>query len=86
MALLSDADRAAVAADYMAELSAVREPLVTMSKTDIRAAVDALDAWLNANAASANSALPATFRNGATQSQKGRLNNLIVQKRYIKGA
>lgn len=41
-----------------------------VTKADLRAAVDATDDWIEANAASYNSALPATFRTSATLPQK----------------
>jgi hypothetical protein len=40
------------------------------TKTDLRAAVDATDAWIEANQAAFNAALPAGFRNNATLVQK----------------
>ncbi len=43
------------------------------SKADIRAAIDAADAWATANAASYNTALPTVFKNGASASQKALL-------------
>ncbi len=43
------------------------------SKIDIRAAIDAADAWATANAASYNTALPTAFRNGASATQKALL-------------
>ncbi len=40
------------------------------SKTDIRAAIVAADAWATANSASYNTALPTVFKNGASAAQK----------------
>jgi len=39
-------------------------------KADLRAAVDATDAWIDDNAASYNSALPQPFRGAASEGQK----------------
>jgi len=41
-----------------------------MIKGDIKSAVDATDAWIEANQANYNAALPDAFRNNATQQQK----------------
>jgi hypothetical protein len=47
-----------------------RSVLSGMIKTDIQAAVNATDTWIDDNAASFNSALPTTFRTNATTVQK----------------
>lgn len=39
-------------------------------KSDLQAAVNATDAWIDENQSSYNAALPATFRNNASLSQK----------------
>ena len=57
MAVLSDNDRAATWAELMQEWSSAREP-VGLTKADLRAAVNAIDTWLNDNAAAANAAIP----------------------------
>jgi hypothetical protein len=85
MAVLSEADRAEVAAVIMRELSADREPCGFVKAT-VRAAVDATDSWQNDNAAAFNTALPAAFRNNATAAQKSRLFRLVSRFRYEKGA
>lgn len=40
------------------------------SKTELQAAVDATDTWIDSNQASYNSALPQPFRGNATEAQK----------------
>lgn len=85
MAVLSDTDRAEIAALIMRELSDAREPCAVL-KAQIRAAVDACDNWQNDNAAAFNTALPVAFRNGATAAQKSRLFRLVARFRYEKGA
>lgn len=84
MAVLSDNDRAAVAADGMRD--ARLGTLPNMLKSDWRAAVNAADDWANSNAASFNTALPATFRNNATNAQKALLLVFVVLKRFLAGA
>jgi hypothetical protein len=82
VAVLSDQDRADVTAEFMAQASGP----FTILKTDIRAAVDALDAWYNTNAASANQAIPQPARAQLTLTDKAHMSQLIVAKRYIKGS
>lgn len=83
MAVLSDNDRAAVAAEGM------RDPrlgtLPNMLKANWRAAVNAADQWVSDNAASFNSALPAAARTNMTAAQKALLLMLVVAKRYLSG-
>lgn len=69
MAELSTGDRAETWAELMQEWSNAREA-VGITKADLRAAVDAIDAWLNANAASANTAIPQPARSALTTTQK----------------
>jgi len=85
MAALSETERRAVWADFMRELSNERDPLPLL-KTDLRAAVDALDDFLVANAAAVNNAIPEPAKSALTTAQKARLLMFVVRKRYIEGA
>lgn len=85
MAVLSDADRAAAWADWMRDVSSVREPCA-FSKAQGRAAFDAIDQWFSDNAVTLNSALPLAFRTNATTAQKARLLMAVIRQRYLKGA
>lgn len=83
MAVLADQDRADCCADYQ------RDPLmgpIGVTKPDLRAALNALDDFLNTNAATINSAIPLPARTSLTTAQKAMLLMYVVQKRYIKGA
>jgi hypothetical protein len=82
VAVLSDQDRAEVTQEFMAQAQGPH----TITKADIRAAVNALDEWYNSNAASANAALPQPARGQMTTTDKAHLSNLIVNKRYVKGS
>ncbi len=62
--------------------SGLQEPIAGITKTDLRAAVDAADAWVDSNAASFNSALPVAFRTNATASQKALLLVAVVLMRF----
>lgn len=85
MATLSSNDRAEAWAELMQEWSNARES-VALTKADLRAAVDAIDTWLNDNAASANTAIPQPARSALTTTQKALLLMHVVRKRYVKGA
>jgi hypothetical protein len=85
MAILSDADRALITAEYQRDCSAGREQFGNFNKADLRAAANAVDDWISTNAASFNTALPVAFRTGATASQKARLFMAIATKRFISG-
>jgi hypothetical protein len=51
------------------------------TKTDLRAALDATDNWIDSNQASFNSALPAAFRTTATTPQKTLLFCFVAMRR-----
>lgn len=85
MALLADADRAAVWAEYMRDISAERGAFGALTKADLRAAVNALDQWLDDNAAAVNSVIPQPARGALTSAQKSRLFRDVLRKRYEKG-
>ena len=66
MAALPEQDRERIWRWFMRANS---EPC-PFTKAQLRAAIDATDTWIDTNAAAFNSALPAPFRTGATQTQK----------------
>lgn len=84
MAALTETQRAAVWADLMRRISDERQ-ITGLRKTDLRAAVDAADAWADANSASFNTALPAAARTGLTAAQKALLLMFVIEKRYGAG-
>lgn len=81
MATLSPQDRFDVWADLM------RQNLGTVSitKPQLRAAVDALDDFLDQNATSLNNTLPVESRTNLTASQKAAVLSAVIAKRYISG-
>lgn len=81
MAVLPENDRAAVHAELMRQLSDAREPC-GVTKPDLRAAVDALDAFLDANASALNNAIPQPARSTLTTPQKARLLAFVALKRW----
>lgn len=70
MAVLSTTDRQRLWRGLMRYWSATLSALPGCTKTDILAAVSAADDWIETNAASYNTALPALFRSNATLGQK----------------
>lgn len=80
MAVLSDADRAEVTQEFMAQATGP----ITCLKADIRPCVNALDDYYNANAATINQALPLPGRTALTLADKALMDTLVKNKRYIK--
>lgn len=79
MTLLTDEQRADAHKQYMADEATVHGSL---TKADIRAAVNALDAWFDTNAATINAAIPQPARGVLTTAQKSRLVRYIIARRY----
>ena len=67
MAVLPDADRTRIWRGLMRIGERYADPI---DKAALRAAVDATDDWIDANAASFNAALPVTARDNLTAAQK----------------
>jgi len=81
MAILSNVDRIQLWKEFMDESSSVRDPL-DLTKADLRAAVDGLDDWLEANAAAVNQAIPQPARGSLTAKQKARLLVFVIKQRF----
>lgn len=78
MAVLTDQSRVALWAEFMQRNS---EP-ISITKQDLRAVVNAMDDWINTNAASLNQAIPQPARGALSASQKALLLQYVVEKRY----
>lgn len=81
MAVLPDADRAAVNGNFMQELSDAHTP-TSLLKSDLRAAVNAIDDWVNANAVAFNLAIPLPARTQLTAKQKAQILFFVVRRRF----
>lgn len=81
MAVLSDADRRDLWADLMREMSASGES-VSLTKDQLRAAVDAVDQWTDDNATAFNQAIPQPARGALTARQKARILRYVVRRRF----
>jgi hypothetical protein len=80
MAVLNESDRAEIFGDFLRT-----EPTaLALTKAQIRAAVDAIDTWVDANAASLNTAIPQPARVTLTNAQKARLMAWVIRQRYVK--
>ena len=62
-------------------LSDAREE-ITITKSDLKAAVDSLDDYLNDNQVDINNALPAAAKAGLTKQQKAIVMAYVTLKRY----
>jgi hypothetical protein len=69
MAQLSSDDRARIWRGLMRYWSSLRQ-IIGMRKSDLLAAINATDTWIDDNAASYNNALPTTAKNNLTADQK----------------
>lgn len=85
MAVLSDADRLEEWADLMRDMSTAGESC-SISKAELRAALNAVDQWVSDNAASLNSAIPQPARGALTAAQKARILVRVVRRRFETGA
>lgn len=80
MAVLPPAARFDVWAEFMQ--SRESGTVDNLLKADIRAAVDALDSFLDTNAATINAAIPLPARSRLSPKQKARLLMLVISRRY----
>jgi len=80
MAILPDADRQAVWADFMRALESGAN--ITVTKTELRDAINAADDWIDLNAASYNLALPLPVRTSFTAKQKAKLLMWVIRRRF----
>ncbi len=81
MAVLTDPDRKALQQAWCAELSRRRTPF-NLSRADLRAAVNAIDDWVDANSTAFNQAIPQPARAALTAQQKAELLMFVVQRRF----
>lgn len=77
MVLLPDQDRERIWRWFMRRNS---DPC-SYTKTDLRAAVNAVDVWVESNSAAFNTALPQPFRGQATADQKTLLLCWVAMRR-----
>lgn len=78
MAILLDADRA----ELTAEIQRTSECPGGLTKPQLRAVVNALDAWWETVATAGNTAIPQPQRGILTTKQKAALFMMVLQQRY----
>lgn len=83
MAALTNPDRFEVWAEIMRDQGL---GTCAINKTDLGAAVDAIDDFLVANASTINNAFPAAAQAGLTTPQKAMVVSYVALKRWVKGA
>jgi hypothetical protein len=79
MAVLGESDRAEVWAEYMRD----GDGAPTITKAQLRAVVNAIDDWVDANATSFNTAIPQPQRSELTTKQKAALLVYVVIRRHL---
>jgi hypothetical protein len=79
MAILSTADRAALHGDWM---RANTIPCGALTKAQLRAAIDAIDQWVDDNATAFNNAIPQPARGALSTKQKAHLLASVVERRW----
>ena len=79
MTVLSNADRATVHAEFQRQRENIQGLPIT--KAELRAAVDAVDDWVEANTAAFNAAIPVPARTAMSLKQKTLLLNYVIFKR-----
>lgn len=80
MAVLSAEERRRTWAHAMRSVAGLGS-VPNISKDDLRAAIDATDAWIDTNASAFNTALPAAFRTNANLVQKTLLFCYVAMRR-----
>lgn len=80
MAQLSVQNRTRIQRGLMRYWSASRS-VITLSKADLQAAINATDTWIDDNAAAYNSALPTAAQSGLTAIQKTLLFCVVAMAR-----
>lgn len=81
MAALSNQERADINTLFQQQASDTHSSLA-VTKPQLRAAVDAIDQWIDDNATSFNSAIPQPARSALTAKQKAWLFKLVMNRRF----
>ncbi len=84
MAVLSDPDRLALWAEFMRTSENILGT-GAMSKTDLRAAINAADQWCDDNASAFNTAIPQPARGAMSARQKAALLVFVTKRRWELG-
>lgn len=78
---LADADKKEAVQEFAEQIFVRTNKTANLATDEILAAIEAIDAFLSANAAAINNAFPEAFRTTATVRQKAELVAFVVKKR-----
>jgi len=79
--VMTNTDRIAVMRQFAKKIFQDAKATANMDTVELKAAVDAVDGWVDANRGPYNNALPAPFKTTATPQQKALLLTYVVMKR-----
>lgn len=85
MAILTDEIREEISIRYQSDISVLFDLLDNVTKSDIRAAVDSTDQWVEDNKTSFNDSLPAATKDNLTAEQKSQILTYVVARRFQEG-
>lgn len=80
MAVLSAGDRAIIEGLVNRDASVIQG--ISITKAELRAAIDAIDDWVDTNSGAFNTAVPQPARSALTTKQKAALLMYVVEKRF----
>lgn len=81
MAVLSDSERVLAYRSFTDDVSPSHTELA-LTKNDLRAAVNAIDQWVDTNSTAFNTAIPQPARGILTAKQKAQLLLYVVRRRF----
>ncbi len=81
MAALGTQDRETLFSDYASDISN-RRLSTSLTKADLRAAINAIDDWADANQTSFNQAIPQPARSALTAKEKAQLLMAVLKRRW----
>jgi hypothetical protein len=82
MAVLPDGDRSDVHSAIMKHWSRQLESTGTLTKSELRDAVNSTDQWIEDNQGSFNNSLPTNVKDTLTAVQKARLFMMVADRRW----
>lgn len=84
MAVLPASDRVLGYVEYLRLRNLERDAL-EITKSNVKAAFDALDDWVNSQQSTINAAIPLPARTALTTAQKAMLLIAVLDRRYLSG-
>lgn len=81
MAKLNEKDRKSLWSAFMSDASRERS-MISLSKSELRSGVNAIDDWIDDNIAAFNAAMPQAIRDNLSAKQKLRLFVAVAERRW----